>query len=691
MTFESFLASIQPLVQFLHQHTFYSGLLVFFVVFCEATLIGVVIPGTITMSVFGFLIGSGVIPPTSTIIWAMVGGILGDYISYLWGRCYKDRLQNVWPFRTHPKLLEHGKKFFAKHGGKSVIIGRFVGPMHSMTPMVAGMLNMSQRRFLLAAIPSIILWALAYLLPGILLGALALKLPPKIATQFMVGLVLTIVIIWALVWLAQHFLKRLCRFTDGYIKKLWHYLKSHHSLHWIPKLLSDPRNLDNHQQLTLLLAAFFTAGLFVFTLLNVKHQGFLTVFNVPLYHLLQSLRTNIGDNILLFFTFITEIKAMAIALGLFAIYLAWKRYWYAFFHTLALLAVCYGSIWGIKAFAHIPRPNGLTVDFSKDFSFPSGHPGVGLAIYGFIAMIIARDLARKYVWIPYTIVAILITLVSISRLYLGAHWLTDIFGAVLLSLTILFLITISYRRHHQKIAPIETAIYAAVIFGIVLLAHGIHDFHDQLLNKYWPYFPTKTIDLQTWRSQYRDQHPLAIIPLYRNDRFGHPINAFNIEWRGDIGEIKRGLLEQGWQSYPARFNVQEIFFRLAKIHNALERIPILTQLYNNHPEALLMSKQLEANRPPILLRLWNANIAINGSQYPLWVGVIDYYEPPTKLLNNFKKNKQRPKKFNGAVDELTHYLTGYRFHKIIAPPATHPLEMQVLKWNGEILLIDSKN
>ncbi|OGT08094.1 MAG: hypothetical protein A2X78_02910 [Gammaproteobacteria bacterium GWE2_37_16] len=686
MTFDIFHNSLQPIIQFLHTHPHYSGLMTFFVVFCEAmAVIGVIVPGTVTMTAIGVLIGSGVIPAVSTFIWAICGGIVGDYLSYIIGVYYKDRLHRMWPFKKYPQLLERGEKFFAQHGGKSIIIGRFFGPMRAMIPMVAGMLKMSIGRFLLAAIPSVTIWAILYILPGTLLGALALELPPKVATQFLLWAMLCVIIIWSLIWLAQHFLKRLCSFFDRYILKLWIYLNKSPHFNWLTKFLADPRKPDNHQQLTLLIATLITALIFLYVLTGVITQNAITIFNQPLYHLLHSIRTETGDKIMLFFTMLAEPKAILFAEIVFACWLAWKNYWYTFFHAVAIFVLCYASAGGIKLLAHVPRPNGLILSYSKDFSFPSFHTCAGVALYGFVAMIISREL-KTLRWIPYTIAAVITTSIILSRLYLGAHWLTDVVGAIFLSLTLLFPVTISYRRRHpQKIPPIKTAIAVACIFGGILAISGLRNFDYQLPN-YSPYSPIKVIQFKAWHSQ-TNNYSIAEIPLYRTDRLGHPINAFNVQWLGDINNIEHLLAQQGWQNYPAHFNIKEILRRLTTIHDTTQHVPILTQLYDNRPEALLMTKKLDNGKPQLLLRLWNANIVFNDSPTQFWIGVIDYYQPPEKLIN-FKNHSHKPKKFIGAVSELTPYLDGFNWRKIVYQSDKQPEIMKKLGWNGELLVIE---
>ncbi|MES9896122.1 MAG: VTT domain-containing protein, partial [Candidatus Thiodiazotropha endolucinida] len=90
------------------------------------------------------------------------------------------RLRGFWPFNRHPATLQRGITFFQRYGGKSVALGRFFGPVRAIIPLVAGMLGMPPLRFLAANILSALVWAPAYLLPGIVFGA-SLELASEVA------------------------------------------------------------------------------------------------------------------------------------------------------------------------------------------------------------------------------------------------------------------------------------------------------------------------------------------------------------------------------------------------------------------------------------------------------------------------------------------------------------------------------
>src|SRR5580704_13178436 len=143
-----FVDYIQPLTDWLQANPRWSLFITFFIALAESlAIVGSIIPGSITMTAIGILAGSGVMRLDLTLIAAILGAVCGDSLSYALGFFYSERLLDVWPFKKYPKWLKYGKDFFARHGGKSVLLGRFIGPLRSLIPVIAGILHMKQWRF----------------------------------------------------------------------------------------------------------------------------------------------------------------------------------------------------------------------------------------------------------------------------------------------------------------------------------------------------------------------------------------------------------------------------------------------------------------------------------------------------------------------------------------------------------------
>ena len=89
---------------------------------------------------------------------AAVGAALGDWLSYWVGYHYHAQIQQMWPLKNHPKLLDKGRVFF-KRWGAGDCHRRFSGPLRANVPIVAGIAEMPWLRFQIANWGSAFLWA----------------------------------------------------------------------------------------------------------------------------------------------------------------------------------------------------------------------------------------------------------------------------------------------------------------------------------------------------------------------------------------------------------------------------------------------------------------------------------------------------------------------------------------------------
>lgn len=142
------------------------------VAFIESfALLGIIVPGIVILGAASFAAGAVELSITGCLLAAFAGAVSGDGVSYLLGRIFHADIKRAWPFRKHPAWIANGEDFFARHGAWGVALGRFVGPIRPVIPLVAGILSMPARRFFLINVVSGIAWAPLYVLPGFMLGA----------------------------------------------------------------------------------------------------------------------------------------------------------------------------------------------------------------------------------------------------------------------------------------------------------------------------------------------------------------------------------------------------------------------------------------------------------------------------------------------------------------------------------------
>ena len=89
-----------------------------------------------------------------------------------------------------------------------------------------------------------------------------------------------------------------------------------------------------------------------------------------------------------------------------------------------------------------PRPEGFRLIEQGGFSFPSGHSMVSMAFYGLIIYFIYKNVNNKYLkWTLISILACLIILIGLSRIYLGVHYASDVIGGFCFSIAYLVVFT----------------------------------------------------------------------------------------------------------------------------------------------------------------------------------------------------------------------------------------------------------
>ena len=151
----------------------------------------------------GVLVSFGILELPETIIVAVAGAIIGDNVGFSLGR----RLGRPWlerhghRFGMHRGVLARVDHLFARHGGKAVLIGRFIGFLRAMAPFVAGASRMPYAAFVTYNAPGAIAWGIFFVCLGYFLGT-----SWTVAERWIgrVGLVAGVVVIASIVlWLRR--------------------------------------------------------------------------------------------------------------------------------------------------------------------------------------------------------------------------------------------------------------------------------------------------------------------------------------------------------------------------------------------------------------------------------------------------------------------------------------------------------
>lgn len=171
----------------------YGYVVVFLVVMAESA--GLPLPGETALLVAGGLAGAGQLWLPGVILAAAAGAILGDTAGYWIGRRYGVPLlrRHGRLFRFDEARLEKAQVFFAKHGDKTVFLGRFVPVGRILSAVLAGVSHMRYPSFLFWNATGGIVWATIMGALGYLFGS-QLPLVERVVRQFGFGLLALVVL-----------------------------------------------------------------------------------------------------------------------------------------------------------------------------------------------------------------------------------------------------------------------------------------------------------------------------------------------------------------------------------------------------------------------------------------------------------------------------------------------------------------
>lgn len=458
---------IQSLLNWIALHPHWTLVGVFLVALGESlAVVGLIVPGAAMMVAAGALVALGAIGFWPTLLAAVAGAITGDGLSYWLGRHYRDRLRSVWPFRSHADWLAHGERFLRRHGARSVLFGRFVGPVRPIIPVVAGMLGMRPVAFYGANILSALAWAPAYLLPGMAFGA-SLALAGMVAARLAILLVLLVASTWFLLWLVHWSYRVLFPQANQIAQRILTWSGRHPRLN---RLFGGVLNWSRPEARVLLLIGALLIGstwLFLGVLEDVVTGDPLVRADQSLYQFMQGLRTPWGDKLMVFVTELGDGVVIAVVAMAVLTWLTWHRNWRTARYWVAAIGFGQVATIVVKQVLQRPRPLADLYDGLSAYAFPSGHATMSMVTYGFLAVLIAGQFAQPRRWIVYAAAALLISGIAASRLYLGAHWLSDVISGLSLGFAWVCLLAIAHYRHPRLSPPSRS------FQGVVLIAFAL--------------------------------------------------------------------------------------------------------------------------------------------------------------------------------------------------------------------------
>lgn len=661
------------LTTWVHQYPAWTGLVIFTIAMSESlVIVGVVVPGAILLVGVGALVALGLLDWWTSMAWAIAGAVVGDGLSFWIGYHYRDRLRRLWPFSRFGPLLERGERFFRRHGGKSVAFGRFVGPVRAVIPTIAGMLAMRPSRFVIINVLSAIAWAPAYMLPGLVFGT-SMRLASEVAARLAVVVLLLLAVLLITGWLVRQAFTFLQPRAAAMIQAVDRWSRNHPLLGPIGEALIDPRHPESRALLLLAGLLLIAGAAFATVLWAVVGKPGTPGVDTTVFNLMRSLRTPWADSLMVGITMLGDPQVYVPLTIVVVAWLLWKHNLPAVIHLAA--AVAFGAILNrlLKLVLHVPAP--AADHAATTFSFPSAPVTMSTVTYGFLAVLLARELPPARRRPAYVVAGLLIAAIASSRLYLGSHWLSDVVGGITLGTAWVALLGIAYRRHYSP--PLPAAGLATVIVIALAGTATIHLSRSHAIEqqRYAVHHPLRTMAAAHWW-----QTNWQRLAVRRDDLRQSGRQPLDVQWAGPLQTLEHQLGARGWHR-PTALHAASML-RWLSPSTPLAQLPILPQVNDGRHETLLLVHSGTDAQHQWVLRLWPADIRLQPADTPLWIGLVaEQYLSRTLHLISYPRTGEN---FDAPLAALRQDLGGLQSRLVRRQLSSRPAG---LIWNGEVLLI----
>ena len=386
---------------------------------------------------------------------------------------------------------------------------------------------------------SALLWAPAYILPGALFGA-SLGIAAEIAGRLALLLVILLTLLWFSWWLVRRLSRTLQPHAEAVQLGILDWSRRHRAIEPLAAALLDPEHPEARGMTVLTGLLVLASWALLIIPRHLTADSLLGNLDLYLFYWLQGLRSPLGDRLLIVVTEIGDGWLLYSFTLLISLWLLARKRWRATLHWLITVA-CVGLLTeALKLYTAVERPP-LLNSAQMSYAFPSAHASLSVAVFGFLAVMVARELRSNWHWVPYSMAVLMVVAIGFSRLYLGVHWLSDVLAGWSLGLAWVALMGIAYRHHPAP--AVSTKIFTPLAVSTLLLLAGFYS--SQQLDKDLVFYrPLTTTPVSLNRNDWIDGGWKAL-PAYRDDLEARRMHPLDLQWSGEIQAIETHLKSRG--------------------------------------------------------------------------------------------------------------------------------------------------
>ena len=429
--------------------------------------VGLIAPGETIVIAGGVVAGQGEIEliPLIGIVWTCA--VLGDTTSFFIGR----RLGRSFLEKHGPRVkitherLEMVDGYFDRHGGKTILIGRFIGLVRALAPFIAGSSGLPYRRFIPFSVVGCGAWSTLFCVLGYIFWRSFDKVQHLVG-QALFGFAVTVGVIVGLVtayrrreeiraWLDEHREHPLVKplFVIGAPLYRW-------IVRPLVRVLRPPAQFVGNRlmpgelglELTTLVAVGGVGAYFFIAYLTHFAGSFApTPLDNDLLDLADRLQNDILVDVAKFVTNLGALPtAIVLVVGTSVLLVARRRYAEALVLLIGL-ALIYIAVHVTKDAIDRPRPTESLVETTGQ-AYPSGHAAYATAWVA-VAVVLTRRLRLVTSGVLVFVALGIAAAVGVTRVYLRAHWWSDVaggwgLGAGVFALLGATALVVEYIRHN---------------------------------------------------------------------------------------------------------------------------------------------------------------------------------------------------------------------------------------------------